>query len=172
MENTALFFCHFTAISTLQIHFKQFRWSLFVNDFKTYDVFDELISVCRKSMALYEFVSIRCYTQYVLQIGFLLCVDERRRRRKNSTVYIEQLKKENNVLFYMKMGKKRVIEKKGSDFFVIYLASFSKHFYSLSLEIPFLSVFRSVPLIFDETTMRSMPFTCKAYDLPINFHRF
>lgn len=46
IENAALF-CHFAAISALQILFEQFLMVLFVNDFKkrTYDDFDELISV-------------------------------------------------------------------------------------------------------------------------------
>lgn len=77
-----------------------------VNEFKTYDyIFDELISVCGKSMALQGFVCIDATLDNVLQIEFVLFVDEKDEKKASNT-FAEQLKKKNNVLFYMEMVEK------------------------------------------------------------------
>lgn len=123
--------------------------------------------------------SFRCYTLDVsFRLDLFSLLTNERRRKKNKQYAIEEHKwneKEKQCLvLWWKWGKKGYWEKRLRLFFVIYLASFSKHtrtFVFSHTWNSFSSVFQSVPLILTRRRCDRNHSHLK-YDLPINFHRF
>lgn len=166
-------FCHFAANSALQILFEQFWWFLFVNGFQN------LWRLWWINKCIYVESQWHCMDSFAfdatLNMSFRLNLFSSRSRttvekKINSSSIEHNWKRKTMSCFIRKWGKKGYWEKRFRLFFC-YLFGFilktrTHIIYIFVFSHTWNSFFECIPkstVNFDETTMRSHPFTFKAW---------